>query len=162
MILKSGPVSARSEELRTKMLKTYGKAPICYNAIQNDTYTSKQICDTEKVNFRQFGGFFHVTNLDVFRAERHQKFLKEFVGDYKFSRKWDDQLAVTIVPSMEDISRVWRLRSHDFKLMVNHHNEYDGVKQERVGMAKTNAWWREMIERNWTAGRLLCKYCFRQ
>ena len=45
---------------------------------------------------QQIGGFNHITNLDVYRKEIHQKFLLNLVGDDKFSRKWNDQLGVTL------------------------------------------------------------------
>jgi len=54
-----------------------------------------------KIHVDQVGGFFHVTNLDVYREDSHQKFLKELVGDYRFNRRWDDQLAVTVIPAMK-------------------------------------------------------------
>ena len=85
-----------------------------------------------------------------------QKVPKELVGDYMFSRQWDDQLAVTIIPAMEDPARAWRLRSHNFIFNINHHKAYDGkVETEVKGY---DHWRQEIVRDKWHARRLLCDY----
>jgi len=66
-------------------------------------------------------GFHHITNMDFYRSERTMKFLKLWVGDYKFSRRFDDQAAVTIPAAMDAPNRSWHnvRRGMDFKLQHN-------------------------------------------
>jgi len=145
------------KEFGTKMLNTYGEE-LCDNSLLDGHMEPKRNCKGKRIRFKQVGGFFHITNLDVYREDRHQNFLKELVGDYRFSRKWDDQLAVTVIAAMEDPTRAWRLRSHNFTFNVRHHKIYDG--EEYIKIRNTNDWWNKMIRDNWHAGRLLCDWCF--
>lgn len=105
-----------------------------------------------KANVFQLAGNHHITNLDVFRKDVHQKFLKDFVGDYRFSRRADDQIAVTIVGLMEqylvnknnsstsesvedEIPKkpiVWHERSNGLTLKIAHHGFYDVIKSEKA------------------------------
>ena len=148
--------TTRSEKFRTKMLSTYGE-DLCRNGLVNGHMSPKRNCTNKNIQFSQVGGFFHVTNLDVYRKDKHQKFLKELVGDYKFSRQWDDQLAVTVIPAMEDPTRAWRLRSNNFTLNIYHHGKYDG--EEKAIFKNKGKWWNK-IKDDWHAGRSLCDYCF--
>ena len=86
--------------------------------------------------------------------------MKELVGDYKFSREWDDQLAVTVVGAMEDPKRAWHLRSHNFLFNINHHRVYDGGK--KIGFKNIHRWWTVDARNKWHAGRLLCDHCFQR
>ena len=79
------------------------------------------------------------------------------VGDYRFSRKWDDQLGVTVPAAFEAPERVWDLRKHNMTWMIRHDGEYDGKDAFKV--KDTNIWWIQEDRGNWTAGRLLCDTC---
>jgi len=91
----------------------------------------------------QIAGNHHITNLDVFRKDIHQQFLKNFTGDYRFNRDADDQLAVTIVPIMEQYlinnrvdgipqkQIVWHETSNNISLRVAHHGMYDSGHAQR-------------------------------
>ena len=70
--------TTKSEEFRTKLLNTYGE-DLCSNGVRNGHMNPKRICTKWPMKFRSIGGFFHVTNLDVYREDKHQKFLKEFL-----------------------------------------------------------------------------------
>ena len=50
----------------------------------------------DKMRLAQIHGFYHITNLDFNGIRRGNIFWKLFVGDYKFSRKWDDLIGVTL------------------------------------------------------------------
>jgi len=149
--------NTREKEFRTKTLNTYGD-DLCSTSLLDGHLSVIRNCTGEEIKVKQVGGFFHVTNLDVYREDRHQKFLKELVGDYRFSRRWDDQLAVTVIPAMEDPTRAWKLRSHNFTFNINHHKAYDGEVKTEV--KQYNDWWREIVRDKWHAGRLLCDYCW--
>lgn len=148
-----------SEKFTEKMMKTYGE-PLCYNEIQDGhlkPLRGKE-CETFGVMVKQVGGFFHITNLEIYRQPKHQRFLRELVGDYKFSRQWDDQLAVAVVPSMEDPTRAWHLRSKNFTLNILHHRKYDAY--EKIDARNVKTWWTQDIRDQWHAGRVLCDFCF--
>lgn len=77
----------RSKEFRKKMLKTCVE-DLCHNSLIDGHISPKRNCTIEEpISFDIVRGFFHVTNLDVFREISHQAFLKEMVGDYRFSRQ---------------------------------------------------------------------------
>ena len=103
---------------------------------------------------RQLAGAHHITNIEVFRKPIHQEFLKRLVGDYKFSRKYDDQMAVTIVALMEQVlsnepsghTRLWRERKKNITLGILHHGMYDTEKKEQ-GQRNKHKIWIEFTER---------------
>lgn len=135
--------------VKKKLIKAYGTS-ICSVKKQSDlngTHIYAEMCNST-ATIHQIAGNHHITNLDVFRKDIHQKFLKDFTGDHRFSRKADDQLAVTIVGLMEQYMqnnrtdvpkeyKVWHERSHGMKLMIAHHNMYDVVKSERAPRRRT-------------------------
>ncbi len=135
-----------SENVQRKLINAYNTS-ICNVDRTNDSHGISHIyattCTDKPATIFQIAGNHHITNLDVFRKDIHQKFLKEFTGDYRFSRMADDQLAVTIVGLMEqylvnnrtDIPKkfmVWHERSHGMLLKIAHHNMYDVIKSERA------------------------------
>ncbi|GFH59625.1 hypothetical protein CTEN210_16101 [Chaetoceros tenuissimus] len=127
---------------RTRNQRLIHKMKIVYNHSICNTFLNKQSgklngkgCSGDNINLAQIGGFHHVTDLDVFRKPIHQKFLREFVGDYKFSRKYDDQIAVTLVGLMEQYFAMKRneskflihQRSTNVTLRIAHHCKFDNV-----------------------------------
>jgi hypothetical protein len=113
----------------------------------------------DKVNIPQIHGFHHITNLDVYRSDLHYKFLKNFVGEYKFSRMFDDQLAVTIVGAMEaNGTRAWDMYLNGHKPMIRHNAHMDGkTKYQIFNMVN---WWKKEGRHTWEEGKLLCDTCF--
>lgn len=112
------------------------------------TYGSEHIypklCKDQKGYFeiRQIAGNHHITNLDVFRKEVHQKFLKNFTGDFRFNRKFDDQLAVTLVGMFEHYLvngfdnpsvkyTMWNERANGLTLKIGHHRIYDVQENDK-------------------------------
>ena len=75
----------RSKEFRSKMLKTYGEG-LFHNSLIDGHMSPRNCTIYEPISFDIVGGFFYVTNLDVFREISHKAFLKEMVGNYRFSR----------------------------------------------------------------------------
>jgi len=124
--------------VKEKMENTYKKS-ICkiYSTKEKTLYP--HFCDEKhSLKMTQIGGYHHITNLEVYRKPIHQKFLKDFVGDYRFSRLYDDQIAVTIPAIMEqDMSPpgiprvVGELGSFaDMDLRIAHHGRYGGKRGE--------------------------------
>ena len=77
----------------------------------------------------------------------------------QFSRKWDDQLAVTIPAAMEDHTRAWDIRLHNISLMIRHNFCYDGKVNEKYNYRKPIKWWKNEGRYAWEVGRLLCDQC---
>ena len=127
------------KKVQAKMKKTYNKS-ICFVNNNNATSLDASFCEDDpklKFQFGQIAGNHHITDLDVFRKDIHQKFLKDFTGDYKFSRLADDQMAVTIVALMEqnmrnEHTKVWRERGNGLTLKIAHHKMFDVERKERA------------------------------
>lgn len=126
-----------------KMKNVYNKSICLIQSTKEQLTLYPHFCDSPKVKnmkpaLGQIGGFHHITSLDVYRKPIHQQFLKDFVGDYRFSRKYDDQIAVTIPAIMEQdamepgIPRIAEERGNfaNLTLHISHHGRFDG-KRER-------------------------------
>ena len=150
-----------NDNIKRKLINAYGTS-ICRVKKaahpEGDAQIFAQTCNTT-ATIDPIAGNHHITNLDVFRKDVHQKFLKDFTGDHRFSRAADDQLAVTIVGLMEqyiqnnrtDVPKefkVWHERSHGMKLMIAHHNMYDVVKAEKA--PKNRKRFYNQVKGNWT------------
>ncbi len=135
-----------SESLREKLVNTYNTS-ICQidkgQDVSGISHIYARTCTDKHATIIQIAGNHHITNLDVYRKDIHQNFLKEFTGDHRFSRLSDDQMAVTIVGLMEqylvnnrtDIPKkftVWHERSHELVLKIAHHKMYDVIKAEKA------------------------------
>ena len=80
---------------------------------------------------KQVAGNHHISNLETYRKPVHQQFLKDFVGDYRFARQFDDQIAITIPAVMEGRKKAWHERSHGLVLKIGHHRMFDNVASDR-------------------------------
>jgi len=145
----------RLPEFKVKMQETYGTS-ICKVSLTKDGTLTPEMCKEEDVlpSVRQICGFHHITRLDMYRSEKHQKFLKGLVSDYKFSRKWDDQLAVTIPAVMEDPKKAWDHQAHGVFLGIQHNSLMDG--KERAEYISYLNWWNIVGKSKWTVGRAMC------
>ena len=149
--------SCHQQDLKEKMLEIYNTT-VCRLEETEDGHLVRKACEPdERVYVKTVYGFHHVTNLDAYRKDIHQRFLHHLVSEYSFSRKWDDQLAVALVGAMEDPSRCWDMRKHNVTQMVRHHWNFDGKEISRPKNIK-NYW--SQHGRNWTAGRLMCDDLF--
>jgi len=145
----------RLPEVKTKMMGAYGKSICKISLNKEDGTLEPEFCkEGKKPSVRQVYGFNHITRLDMYRKESHQKFLKSLVSDYKFSRKWDDQLAVTVPAVMEDPKKV---RDHRLMGVVLglHHNTFIDGKDRGKYLSYTN-WWANIGKTNWTVARSMC------
>lgn len=113
----------------------------------------------DRVHIPQVHGFHHITNLDVYRSDLHYTFLKNFVGEYKFSRMFDDQLSVTIVGAMEaNGTRAWDMYANGHKPMIRHNAHMDG--KTRYKIINMVNWWKLEGRKTWEEAKLLCDTCF--
>jgi len=117
--------------IKEKMEKAYNKS-IC-RVFKTDGYLNAHMCkdDNDHFELNQVAGNHHISNLETYRKPIHQKFLKDFVGDYRFARQFDDQIAITIPAVMEDGNKAWHERSHGLVLKIGHHKMFDNVASDK-------------------------------
>ena len=81
------------------------------------------------------------------------------VGDYKFSRKWDDKLGVTSPIVFESPEQSWDARGNGFNFGIAHHNEVDATEPTVVGgrtVQFVDIYWTLVVAPQWDAGRIMC------
>mmetsp|Transcript_1954 Transcript_1954/g.3560 ORF Transcript_1954/g.3560 Transcript_1954/m.3560 type:complete len:443 (-) Transcript_1954:55-1383(-) len=124
--------------VREKMERVYNKS-ICSIRQGPDGTLKPTMCTNQSTfDMKQVAGNHHITNLETYRKPIHQEFLRLFVGDYRFSRKYDDQIAVTIPAVMEDDGKkAWHERSVGLSLKIAHHRMFDNNGREK---APANKW----------------------
>lgn len=145
-------------DLKDKMMRAYGYAICGIWEKEDGTWFTRKCQEVDVAWVNHVHGFHHVTNLNVYRSNVHMNFLKLMVGDYRFSRKWDDQLGVTVPAAFEAPERVWDMRKHNMTRNIRHNGEYDGKVKFKV--KNPIVWWRTEGRVNWTEGRILCDECF--
>jgi hypothetical protein len=74
----------------------------------------------------QIHGFLHVTDLDFYRAPAQEHWANVLIGNGKFSRRWDDQLAVTVPAAIMAPERAWEMEATGVALKVWHNSRLDG------------------------------------
>jgi hypothetical protein len=145
-------------KLKDKLLQAYGR-DMCsiHMSKEEGAGFSTKSCDggpDQKPRIGLVHGFMHVTSLDFYRREANLKFLELMVGDFRFSREWDDQLAVTVPAAMLAPGRVRDLRSNGFYLGIHHNGQLDG--KERNVATRYTAFWEKQGKKNWVAAREMC------
>jgi len=121
---------AKNVKIKEKMEKAYNKS-IC-RVVKSGGRLNPHMCKgSSSFELKQVAGNHHISNLETYRKPVHQKFLKDFVGDYRFARQFDDQIAITIPAVMEDGKKAWHERSHGLVLKIGHHGMFDNVGSDR-------------------------------
>ena len=147
----------RGKALKYKIQKTYGEnvCGVAFNEEKGILIREDCTQNNQLPAIKQVFGFHHITNLDVYRKEKHQQFLKELTNNgYRFSRLWDDQLAVTFPAVMEDPSRCWDYQIHGLHMGIHHNGRIDGKAHAKY----TNYlnYWANDGKYSWSAGRAMC------
>jgi len=121
-------------KIKNKMQNVYNKS-ICEVYKTKRGTLAPQFCKNDNIDevfsLDQVAGNHHISNLETYRKPIHQKFLKEFVGDYRFGRQFDDQIAITIPALMEDGEKAWHERSKGLTLKIAHHKMFDDERREK-------------------------------
>jgi hypothetical protein len=155
----------RGLKLKEKMEYAYNKSICSVSLNKEKGHLETNICEEDWIpNILQIGGFNHITNLDVYRKDIHQKFLLNMVGDYKFSRQWDDQLGVTVPALFESPERSWDARANGFNFGIVHHYIIDAI-DPMIGtndypVRNINRFWTLTVAPQWDAGKLMCDDLF--
>lgn len=129
---------ANGEEWIPKINQAFGKN-ICEISMRNGTLHAFTGKCTWARNLRQIYGFFHITDLDFYRSEPVMNWQRIMIGNSTFSRKYDDQIAVTLPAAILAGNRSWHMSYFGVKLRVVHNFQMDGDKHEKVGSFK-NFW----------------------
>ena len=152
----------RGKELKQKMEYAYNSSICSVNLNSENGHLQVEACGADEEPYiDQIGGFNHITNLDIYRKKVHQKFLLNMVGDYKFSRKWDDQLGVTVPALFESAERCWDARANGFDFGILHHYRIDAKDYMFVDDKRTtneDLYWGFNVSKTWEAGRLMCDH----
>jgi hypothetical protein len=131
--------TSRDDIVREKMERVYNKS-VCSIRQRPDGSLRPSMCTNQSIfELKQVAGNHHITNLETYRKPIHQEFLRQFVGDYRFSRKFDDQIAVTIPAVMEDDGKkAWHERSVGLSLKIAHHRMFDNNGRDKSPANKWN------------------------
>jgi hypothetical protein len=130
--------STKGPALKEKIEKAYGSSKndsnqtLCQLKLANGRL--RPIfghCDSP--NIQQIHGFFHITDLDFYRNKENPRWFDVMIGNSKFSRQWDDQLAVTIPAAMRAANASWSMNHHGVKLDIYHNQQFDGQRRWRGG-----------------------------
>jgi hypothetical protein len=141
--------------LKDKMQQAYNNRSICTLYLSADGKFSPRKCEGDQSpKLGLVHGFMHITNLDFYRNATQLNFLGLLVGDHRFSREWDDQLAVTAPAAMAAPDRVWDLRMNGYNLGIHHNGMLDG--KERNTATRYNTYWDKEGKARWETGREMC------
>jgi len=113
-------------EVQDRVEQAFDVEDFCSVNIQDGHLVADTVQEGKVCKYRTIHGFFHVTDLDFYRSPAALKWFNIMIGDSKYSRKWDDQLAVTMPAAILAPNRSWDMYSHNVKLRVMHNGWYDG------------------------------------
>jgi hypothetical protein len=131
--------STRGPDVRAKIVEAYNGDTLCELKLREGRLFAKG-GNCINPNVPQVHGFFHLTNLDFYRSPENLRWADIMIGDTKFSRRWDDQLAVTVPAAMRAPERSWEMEANGVKLDVWHNQFLDGKYRWRGGGYQV--WWK--------------------
>jgi hypothetical protein len=114
--------------VQQKIFQAYNKTLCSVELLQNGrlrgNYGDAENCAQHGV--RHVHGFFHITNLAFYRLPQNLKWYNIEIGNQKFSRIWDDQLAVIIPAVMLAPNRTVEMHRVGIHLEVMHNAKMMG------------------------------------
>jgi hypothetical protein len=143
--------------VQDRIEKVYNKT-LCHVGLAEDGRlapkygTVAQPC--RKADVYHVHGFFHLTNLDFYRSPQNLYWSEVLIGDGKFSRIWDDQLAVIVPPAMLAPDRAMDMASVNITPNV-FHNGWIMMKTKSQG-GGYKYFWRERGPTQFPEARLEC------
>jgi hypothetical protein len=124
--------TSRGPKIKEKIMQAYNNENLCQlHLVQGRLHPIFGNCTNPSIN--QIHGFFHITDLDFYRNEENLKWFDILIGNAKFSRQWDDQIAVTIPAAMRAANESWSMNHHGVQLDVYHNQQFDGQRRFRGG-----------------------------
>ncbi|CAJ1950277.1 unnamed protein product [Cylindrotheca closterium] len=150
--------SCGNSMLIEKMKMAYDNRAVCKLELTADGHFNSIPCKEDQNKLTRFGlihGMFHITDLDVYRDPVNlemNRLLTQHKG-YKFSRQWDDQIAVTVVPAMVAPERAWDMRRNGFNMSMAHNGNLDG--KEKNSRWSYTIWWK-YFNHTWPLASRMC------
>lgn len=144
---------SKGADVAERVIEAYGTS-LCKLKLQNGHFEA-DYGDCNDISVPQVHGFFHVTNLDFYRLPQNLKWANVLIGETKFSRRWDDQLAVTVPPAMLAPERAWEMEANGVKLDVWHNQFMDGKRRWRGGGYQK--WWQSEGKQSFPEAWEVCK-----
>jgi hypothetical protein len=129
---------SRGRDFQERVEKAFGGQQLCRVKLI-DGHLHPTIGDCNSASISQVQGFFHITNLDFYRSPPVLNWAKILIGDTRFSRRYDDQLGVTVPAAMLAANKSWEMEYHGINLDVFHNGRLDG-KRFVFGDFK-KGWW---------------------
>jgi hypothetical protein len=106
---------------------------VCDVQLTDDGHLQRNLGDDcWNVQVRNVHGFFHLTNLDLFRSDESILWSRSLIGDCFLCRFYDDQIAVSLPPIIFAPNKSWDMRRNGLNMGVFHNYFIDGKKNERV------------------------------
>ena len=139
--------------LQTK-IKDYFGHHLCNVVVDQNSsiYAATDVDGCKNNRFDIVHGFFHIENLDFFRA--NMEWMTKFISEDRLSRNPDDQEAVTTAALLLAPGRARDLHLSGIKLNMMHNGLIDGKRQ--VTPAQYIKWWQYFSERDFPNGRDKC------
>jgi hypothetical protein len=135
------------EELRGMMQDAYNGDYVCHvNLVNGHLEAYRPVGGCDKPNIPQIHGFFHITDLDFYRSDANLKWFDNMIADRKFSRMWDDQIAVTVPAAVLAANKSWDMHQNGVWLDVYHNQHFDGEKSRRHRGGGFVHWWKTLSE----------------
>ena len=112
-------------DLKEKIMQAFNNETLCILKLRDGHFFAKG-GNCVKPQIPNIHGFFHVTDLNFFRQKEILNWFDILIGDSKFSRRWDDQLAVTVPVAMRAPELAWQMEAIGVKNDVWHNQFFDG------------------------------------
>jgi hypothetical protein len=146
---------ARNPRLNDKLRSVYNRT-LCSLSLEADGFVPKECDESNTPQVGLVHGMMHVTSLNFYRSPKNLRYLELHAGDHRFSREWDDQLAVTAPAALGAPGRVRDLRTSGHRLGVHHNGYLDGKEwNEKYGVMFWEYWTHD-IRNRWEVGREMC------
>jgi hypothetical protein len=143
--------SGRGEKIHKRIRLAFNQT-LCKVWVQDGHLTARTGNDCRQGAIHLVHGFFHITNLDFFRGPIYQQWANVLIGDGKYQRQFDDQIAVTVPAAILAPERSWDMYSHNITLNVFHNTKIDG--KAKAGGYKN--WWRANAESLFPEAKGVC------
>ena len=123
--------SSKGKEIQERVYATFNTT-LCDIVLHKGHLQSKTGPDCFK-GIPLVHGFFHITNLDFYRSNIVQNWVRTLIGDCFLCRNLDDQVAVTVPAAILAPERARDMRSSGLKLDIFHNYFMDGRRNESLG-----------------------------
>lgn len=117
------------KENQQRIFKSFNKT-ICksYVDMEKGFLVRETGDDCFDAGIQSIKGYFHLTNLDFYRSDMVDRWVRNWIGDCFLCREYDDQAAVTLPALMLAPERSWTMDPHNFSLGVFHNGDVDNKR----------------------------------